>query len=70
MELKKQLLGENHPSTANSLNNLANLYWDIGRYDEAELLFIQAVNVAKRVLGESHPHTMIYQENLESLPRK
>ncbi|WP_146034064.1 tetratricopeptide repeat protein, partial [Nostoc cycadae] len=39
----RKVLGEEHPSVANSLNNLALLYNSQGRYSEAEPLYIQAL---------------------------
>ncbi|WP_089092380.1 tetratricopeptide repeat protein, partial [Nodularia sp. NIES-3585] len=42
-------LGENHPSVATSLNNLAGLYDSQGRYDQAEPLLLQALELDKRL---------------------
>ncbi len=36
-QIRREQLGEEHPDTLNSMNNLANLYADQGRYEEAEL---------------------------------
>ena len=36
LELRRSLLGENHPDVAASLNNLAALYNSQGRYEQAE----------------------------------
>ncbi|NHE58980.1 CHAT domain-containing protein [Cyclobacterium plantarum] len=52
--VKKQL-GEDHPYYSGSLKNLAGLYHKIGRYVEAEPLYLQAVEIDKRQLGEDHP---------------
>ncbi|MEM7556989.1 MAG: tetratricopeptide repeat protein [Cyanobacteria bacterium P01_A01_bin.84] len=60
-------LGENHPSTASSLNNLASLYNSQGRYEEAEPLYIQALELYKQLLGENHPDTARSLNNLASL---
>ena len=40
---EKKSLGEEHPSYALSLNNLAALYKEMHRYDEAEPLYLKAV---------------------------
>ena len=50
-------LGDNHPDTASSLNNLAQLYFSQGKYEQAEPLYIQALQLYKQLLGENHPHT-------------
>ncbi|MGB6296904.1 MAG: tetratricopeptide repeat protein [Rivularia sp. (in: cyanobacteria)] len=60
-------LGENHPDTASSLNNLASLYKSQGKYEQAEPLYIQALELRKQLLGENHPHTASSLNNLASL---
>ena len=62
--VKKQLLGDNHPDVASSLNNLAGLYYTQGRYEAAEPLFLQALELYKQLLGENHPD---YAQNLNNL---
>jgi tetratricopeptide (TPR) repeat protein len=39
LAIREQQLGEMHPSTATSLNNLALLYTEQGKYAEAEPLY-------------------------------
>jgi tetratricopeptide (TPR) repeat protein len=65
LELRKRLLGENHPSTASSYNNLASLYNAMGRYEEAEPLYEQALAICQRVLGVNHPNTVTIRKNWE-----
>jgi tetratricopeptide (TPR) repeat protein len=67
LNLDKRLLGEEHPYVAKSLNNLAKLYYSQGRYTEAEPLYVQALELSKRVLGANHPTTTTIHENLELL---
>ncbi|MEH2111484.1 tetratricopeptide repeat protein, partial [Nostoc sp.] len=62
-----QLLGEEHPDVAASLNNLALLYNSQGRYSEAETLYIQALDLCERQLGRNHPNTVTVRENLADL---
>ncbi|MGF1990432.1 MAG: tetratricopeptide repeat protein [Nostoc sp. ZfuVER08] len=54
LEIIKKRLGEEHPSVAASLNNLAELYRNQGRYSEAEPLLIQALALYRLLLGEKH----------------
>lgn len=54
LELHKQLLGEEHPHVATSLNNLALLYYDQGRFEDAEHLFLQSLAISKTALGKNH----------------
>ena len=50
-----------------SLNNLAALYYSQGKYEQAEPLFLQALEIAERVLGKNHPNTVTFRNNLEYL---
>ncbi|MEQ9370391.1 MAG: tetratricopeptide repeat protein [Coleofasciculus chthonoplastes F3-SA18-01] len=59
--------GENHPDVAQSLNNLAVLYDNKGRYEEAEPLYLEALELRKRLLGENHPHIASSLNNLAYL---
>jgi CHAT domain-containing protein/tetratricopeptide (TPR) repeat protein len=60
-------LGEEHPSYAASLNNLAELYSSMGEYAKAEPLHIAARDIWKRVLGEEHPAYATSLDNLAGL---
>ncbi|MGB3188784.1 MAG: CHAT domain-containing tetratricopeptide repeat protein, partial [Limnoraphis sp.] len=46
----------NHPWVAASLNGLASLYRNQGRYDQAEPLYERSLAIAEKALGENHPH--------------
>jgi tetratricopeptide (TPR) repeat protein len=50
-------LGPDHPDTATSLNNLAYLYQQQGRYSDAEPLLRQALSIREHVFGPEHPDT-------------
>ncbi|WP_253257792.1 tetratricopeptide repeat protein, partial [Microcystis aeruginosa] len=67
LDLYKRLLGDNHPSLATSLNNLAHLYDSQGRYTEAEPLYLEALDLCKRLLGDNHPHVANSLNNLAGL---
>jgi tetratricopeptide (TPR) repeat protein len=70
LEVRRQVLGEQHPDFANSLNNLAFLYDTVGRYEEAEPLYRQAIEIAVQTLGPSHPHTKTCRANYDALRSK
>ncbi|CAN5658016.1 hypothetical protein BH23CYA1_BH23CYA1_00170 [soil metagenome] len=57
LEISKTALGDRHPDTASSLNNLAGLYSSQGRYGEAEPLYVEALEIRKTALGDRHPDT-------------
>ncbi|NEO97585.1 MAG: tetratricopeptide repeat protein [Symploca sp. SIO2E9] len=67
LDLRKRLLGEQHPDVASSLNNLAALYQFLGRYEQAEALYLQALDLSKRLLGEQHPDVATSLNNLANL---
>ncbi|MEH1809595.1 tetratricopeptide repeat protein [Nostoc sp.] len=69
LEVTKKRLGEEHPSVASSLNNLALLYDSQGRYSEAEPLYIQALALCRKLLGEEHPDVATSLNNLAELYR-
>ncbi|MEL6788697.1 MAG: tetratricopeptide repeat protein [Cyanobacteria bacterium J06607_15] len=61
------MLGEQHLYVAISINNLALLYRDQEKYDTAELLYLQALEIAEMVLGENHLNTKTFRANLNYL---
>jgi tetratricopeptide (TPR) repeat protein len=60
LEAVRSRLGDNHPSVAGSLNNLAGLYKSQGRYKEAEPLLLEALDLYKRLF----PH---FSQKMRSL---
>ena len=57
-------LGEQHPETLSSLNNLANAHYDIGNFQQALTLHQKAYFLFYKVLGEKHPDTLMTLNNL------
>jgi tetratricopeptide (TPR) repeat protein len=53
-------LGEEHPSTLTSMNNLALLYYSQGRYAEAEPLYKETLQLQEKVLGKRHPSRFVF----------
>jgi tetratricopeptide (TPR) repeat protein len=54
-----QELGPDHPDTAESLNNLAILYFYQGKYEQAEPLYQRALAIYEQQLGPLHPDTAL-----------
>jgi tetratricopeptide (TPR) repeat protein len=52
---------------AAALNNLANLYGDQGRYEEAEPLHERSLAIWEEALGSDHPDVAISLNNLALL---
>ncbi|MFO5529333.1 MAG: tetratricopeptide repeat protein, partial [Cuspidothrix sp.] len=52
---------------ATSLNNLAGLYDSQGRYNDAEPLYLQSLDIRKRQVGNDHPDVATSLDNLALL---
>ncbi|KAH7012722.1 LOW QUALITY PROTEIN: P-loop containing nucleoside triphosphate hydrolase protein [Microdochium trichocladiopsis] len=66
VDLRRALLGSEHPSTLTSMANLSSTYWNQGRWEEAEKLFVET---RKTKLGADHPDTLTSMANLASTYR-
>ena len=64
VDVLQELLGENHPDTLTSRNNLAGAYESAGRLTEAIALLEQVLTDCVRILGEDHPDTLASRNNL------
>ena len=55
--LKK--LGDDHPSVATTYNNMANVYDNQGKYEEALAMYEKALSISLKKLGDDHPMLLI-----------
>jgi hypothetical protein len=58
------VLGEEHPNTAESYNNVAHSLKAQGKLGEALPLYEKALQIRRQVLGELHPHTAASYNNV------
>ena len=58
IEIRRRVLGPEHPDTLRSMTSLANVLREEGRYAEAEKLIRETLNIRRRVLGPEHPDTL------------
>ncbi|KAF2834982.1 hypothetical protein M501DRAFT_943158, partial [Patellaria atrata CBS 101060] len=58
METRKRVLGEEHPNTLTSMNNLAFTFKLQGRKDDAILLMRQCSQLQKQILGPQHSYVI------------
>ena len=65
----ERVLGDTHPTTLISRNNLAYAYLGAGRLGEAIPLYERTLADAERVLGETHPTTLGSRNNLANAYR-
>jgi tetratricopeptide (TPR) repeat protein len=64
MQMRKRLLGDEHPDTLTSMANLASTFRNRGRWKEAEELEVEVMQAMKRVLGNEHRDTLLSIGNL------
>ena len=67
LEIRRSELGDRHPSTAQGMNNLAELYRSMGQYERALPLFESALEIKRSELGDRHPSTATSLNNLALL---
>ncbi|KAL8576085.1 Amyloid protein-binding protein 2 [Nucella lapillus] len=55
IEIKERLLGQDDYEVALSVGHLASLYnYDMGKYEEAERLYMRSINIGKNLFGEAY----------------
>ncbi len=64
LEIRQQILGPQHPQTADTLHAMGQLYQDRGQYEQAESLLKKALEIREHMLGYQHPRTA---DNLQAL---
>ncbi|MGH3837292.1 MAG: FxSxx-COOH system tetratricopeptide repeat protein [Pseudonocardiaceae bacterium] len=64
LELRRGVLGEEHPDTLTSANNLAANLRALGQYEAARRLDEDTLIRKRRVLGEEHPDTLTSANDL------
>jgi tetratricopeptide (TPR) repeat protein len=57
------VLGADHPDTAQSYNNLANLYSAQGKNELAEPLYLRTLEIYQKTLPPDHPTIALILEN-------
>ncbi|MCZ6788314.1 MAG: tetratricopeptide repeat protein, partial [Planctomycetota bacterium] len=67
LQIRRRILGEEHPATATSLNNLGLFYKTTGAYAKAEPLLRRLLEIYQKFLGDEHAKTATGLVNLGSL---
>jgi tetratricopeptide (TPR) repeat protein len=62
--IRRDILGEDHPETAESYNSVAESLRDQGMHTEAETMHRRALAIFLKVLGGRHPLTAVSYNNL------
>jgi serine/threonine protein kinase/Tfp pilus assembly protein PilF len=64
LRTRRAELGDDHPETLNSVNNMACLLESMGKFEEAQAYYQEALDARRRVLGNDHPATFTAINNL------
>jgi eukaryotic-like serine/threonine-protein kinase len=64
LALRREALGNEDPATLRSISNLAYLFEKLGRKDEAEAYFREAIDGFRRNFGAEHSDTLIVMNNM------
>ena len=57
-EIRRRVLGDEHPDTLSSMHSLGMALRNQGKYGKAETLHRQTLEIRGRVLGDEHPDTL------------
>ncbi|MDQ3764732.1 MAG: FxSxx-COOH system tetratricopeptide repeat protein, partial [Actinomycetota bacterium] len=57
-DLRRSILGEDHPDTLESTGRLSSALWALAQYEPARQLGEDTLTRCRRVLGDDHPHTL------------
>jgi eukaryotic-like serine/threonine-protein kinase len=64
LEIRRRVLGPEHPDTLKSMNDVGTILEEQGRYAEAEKLHRQLLEIRRRALGPDHADTLISMNSL------
>jgi eukaryotic-like serine/threonine-protein kinase len=67
LELRRRVLGTDHPDTLSSMNDLAQLHAYQGNYTQAEPLYTRVLEGQRRVIGEERPAVLTTMGSLAQL---
>jgi tetratricopeptide (TPR) repeat protein len=67
LTIRQELLGQNHPHTLISMNNLGLVLEYQGKYEQAEEMHRQSLRLREAVLGEEHPDTLMSMNNVATV---
>jgi len=55
VEGKRRQLGADHPDTLSAMSNLATTYALLAEFDAAESMYLDVLEIQRRIMGERHP---------------
>jgi len=67
LEIRRRLLGDEHPDTVAVWNDVANSHYWLGQIDEAKADWAEVLEISRRVLGEEHELTLSIMNGLANV---
>jgi len=67
LEMRKQLLPENHSDIATSYNNIAGVYGKLGNFDEALRYYGKSMEIKHKILPENHKYIPAGYHNIATV---
>jgi tetratricopeptide (TPR) repeat protein len=64
LKVQRETLGDRHPNTLNSINNLGLLLQEMGQLEKARPLLEEALQAGRETLGDRHRDTLISINNM------
>ncbi|HWR47668.1 MAG TPA: tetratricopeptide repeat protein [Pseudonocardiaceae bacterium] len=58
LDLRRSLLGDDHPDTLESAANVVGALWGLGQYERARRLGEDTLTCCRRALSDDHPDTL------------
>ncbi|TVQ51545.1 MAG: serine/threonine protein kinase, partial [Phycisphaerales bacterium] len=69
LDLRRRVLGDEHPDTLTSISNMGGVLYHHGNYAETKRYLREALETRRRVLGDEHPDTLTSINNMGLLLR-
>ena len=66
LQKRMRILGNDHPDTLTTMNNLGLTYWAQGKMAQAAELQEEVLWKRRRIVGNEHPGTLMSMHNLAS----
>ena len=67
LRIRRETLGDDHPDTLESINNMGGLLQEQGKLSEAEPYYREALRIRRETLGDDHSDTLISINNMGAL---
>jgi tetratricopeptide (TPR) repeat protein len=64
LEIRTRIYGDSHALVADSFNNMANIYYEQGKSEEALEMHTKSLEIKTRIYGDSHPSAADSRDNL------